>query len=179
MADGYYAPKAGVIYGTASPNATEAVPSAPVGGGYLGGVYPGGGGEQDALSPSAGDPSPVTRAALQNSVFQMNQTIKEAAVVAGVYVPPGTGHGPNAPQWATQPGLGNLPKIGWTVQNSGLSPVPVITDDHYDYFAPYDESSSYDGPSKVPFVNPIRPILEDYYDFHALYDAHLSLDGYS
>lgn len=39
------------------------------------------------------------------------------------YVPPGMGYGPDAPEWATQPGgPANLPIVGWTCQNSTGSP---------------------------------------------------------
>ena len=94
------------------------------------------------------DSDPFRQAALQEAVFQQNQAVKEAAVAAGLYVPPGMGYGPSAPEWATQPGLGNLPKIGWTVQQPIIS--PATTNDQYDFSAPYDEASSYDGPSRIP-----------------------------
>jgi hypothetical protein len=70
--------------------------------------------------PDLGNADPVRQAALQQSVFQQNQAIKEAAVVAGVYVPPGTGSGPpSAPEWANQVGgPSNVPIVGWTAQNS-------------------------------------------------------------
>jgi hypothetical protein len=74
--------------------------------------------------PDLGNADPVRQAALQASVFQQNQAIKEAAVAAGTYVAPNTGHDPSGPEWASQPGLGNVPIQGWTVQNSVGSPFP-------------------------------------------------------
>ena len=68
--------------------------------------------------PDLGNADPVRQAALQEAAVQQNLLLKEAAVTAGVYVPPGTGHSQNAPQWATQPGgPSNMPVIGWTAQN--------------------------------------------------------------
>ena len=74
--------------------------------------------------PDGGNADPVRQAALQQSVFEQNQAIKEAAVSRGTYVPPGTGSGePQAPMWANQPGgPGNMPIVGWTVQNSAGNP---------------------------------------------------------
>ena len=78
--------------------------------------------------PDLGNADPVRQAALQASVFQQNQAIKEAAVAGGRYVAPNTGHDPMAPMWASQPGNGNVPIAGWTCQNSTVSgPFPPYT----------------------------------------------------
>ena len=78
---------------------------------YYGGIY-GTGTEQS-------ESDPVARAALQQSAFAQNQAIKEAAVAKGVYVPPGTGNGPQQPMWADQSGgPSNLPVVGWTAQKN-------------------------------------------------------------
>ena len=69
--------------------------------------------------PDLGNADPRRQAALQEAAVQQNLLLKEAAVTAGVYVPPGTGNSQNAPEWASQPGgPSNMPVIGWTAQNS-------------------------------------------------------------
>jgi len=91
--------------------------------------------------------NPVSRAALQEAAVMANQQIKEAAITAGLYVPPGLGYGANAPEWATQPGGGNTPKIGWTVQHQiayNYTP-PIPADLFYDAVDFYDEAGYYDG----------------------------------
>lgn len=81
--------------------------------------------------PDLGDADPARQAALQELAMQANLRVKEGLVLSDAgYVPPGTGYGPSAPEWATQAGgPANLPKVGWTAQNSTGSP-----------FGPYDDS---------------------------------------
>jgi hypothetical protein len=56
--------------------------------------------------------TPEARAALQASAMDAN------VAVAAQRVPPSYGTGPSAPMWASQPGGGNTPIPGWTVQNA-------------------------------------------------------------
>lgn len=80
--------------------------------------------------PDLGNADPVRQAALQQSVFAQNQAIKEAAVVAGTYVPPGTGNAPSAPEWASQSGgPANLPIVGWTAQKDVGTPFVTEPDE--------------------------------------------------